>query len=121
MMKREFDIDYYVAYVQKPANVERYSCSELTVGWGVKNRLADSVVQSRARWVVESIYGAEPQFDQFFLNNVGQQVPMTPGVDWCTNRDNARQIASAEQSRSRPLFDRDEFERLEAERLFRRH
>jgi hypothetical protein len=121
MIKREFDVDYYVAYVQKPTNVERYSCSELIVGWGVKNRLADPLVQSRARWVVESIYGAEPQLDQFFLNNVGQQVSMTPGVDWCTNRDDVRQLASELQSRSRPLFDPEEFERLEAQRLFRRH
>lgn len=121
MMKREFGLDYYIGYVQKPADVERYSCSELTVGWGVKNRLADPLVLARARMVVESIYGLQPEFDQFLANNIGQAVPMTSGVDWCTNRDGAKQAASEVQSRQRPLFDRDEFERLESERQYQQH
>jgi len=120
MMKREFDVDYYLAYVQKPADVDRYSCSELTVGWGVRNRLADPLVLSRARWVVESIYGVQQQFDQF-LANLGPQISMTPGLDWCTNRDGGQQLASGVQGRTRPVFDSEEFERLEAERRFHRH
>lgn len=121
MMKREFDIDYYIGYVEKPINPESYSCSELTVGWGVKNRLADPLVHSRATWVVNSIYGPDSELDQFFADSAGRQLPMTAGVDWCANRDGTTKNASEVQSRSRPSFDLEEFERLEAERLFLRH
>ena len=126
MMKKEFGLDYYVAFVTKPADVERYNCSELIVQWGVRNRLADPVVQYRSRLAVESIYGATPEFDQFMRDDLGLQDPMTVGVDWCTNRDGTLNMASGAQSRQLTLdssqsFDPLEFEQLEAQRQRGRH
>lgn len=85
MLKLSFNADYYISYTEKPDNLDDYDCDELVVGWGVKNRLADPLVSPRARWVLEQVYGSSASLDQFFSANLGQAVPMTPGVDWCTN------------------------------------
>jgi hypothetical protein len=102
MMKMHFDIDDHIAFVQKPVNESSYTCDELTVGWGARNRLADSLVRPRAQWVVESIYGQTPSIDAFFASEVGQGTAMTPGVDWCTNRDAQMLSADSLQPRHRP-------------------
>lgn len=98
MMKNDFGIDYFTAFVAKPVDESNYSCSELTVGWGVKNRLADALVAPRAKWVVESIYGPDAQIDYFFANNLGEAVPMTAGIDWCSNRDGVSTVATSQIS-----------------------
>ena len=87
-MKLDFNLDSYVGVVNKPANLESYFCSELLVGWGQKNRLADALVQPRAKWVLEQVYGQRDEFDNFFAENATQLKDMVPGVNWCDNRDN---------------------------------
>jgi len=87
MMKLSFDVEFYIAFVHKPEDVENYSCNELLVGWGQKNRLADSLVVPRARWVLNNVYGPNIDFDLFFSTEVGQSESMVPGVSWCDNRD----------------------------------
>jgi hypothetical protein len=87
MMKFSFDIDIYIAFVNKPVDEDDFVCDELLVGWGQKNRLADSLLVPRARWVVDTIYGWQQDFDSFFATAIGQAESMVSGVDWCTNRD----------------------------------
>lgn len=89
MMKLSFDLDIYIAFVNKPIDEDNFFCNELLVGWGQKNRLADSLLVPRARWVLESIYGTGDNFDSFFATEIGQADSMVAGVDWCTNRDSA--------------------------------
>ncbi|ASJ72082.1 hypothetical protein [Granulosicoccus antarcticus] len=103
MMKREFNIDYYSAFVNKPVDESQYRCDELLVGWGVKNRLADTLVAARARWVAESIYGPNTLIDGFFANELGEAVPMTVGLDWCSNRDGVTTIAALKNSGAESL------------------
>ncbi|ASJ71391.1 hypothetical protein [Granulosicoccus antarcticus] len=98
MMKKDFEVDYFLAFVDKPKDESEYSCSELTVGWGVKNRLADPLVAPRAKWVVDSIYGSSAQFDDFFANQLGEAVAMTEGLDWCANRDVDLQFTTTHKS-----------------------
>lgn len=88
MMKLDFNLDSYVGFVNKPANLESYFCSELLVGWGQKNRLADALVQPRAKWALEQVYGQSTEFDEFFESNASQLQSMVAGVNWCENRDN---------------------------------
>ncbi len=88
LMKLDFNLDSYVGFVNKPANLESYFCSELLVGWGQKNRLADALVQPRAKWALEQVYGQRDEFDNFFAENATQLKDMVPGVNWCDNRDN---------------------------------
>ncbi|NND92197.1 MAG: hypothetical protein HKN42_15155 [Granulosicoccus sp.] len=115
LMKLEFNLDYYLAFVQKPQNEQHYSCSELTVGWGVKNRVADPLVSPRARWVLESVYGSTPGFDAFFATRLGTASPMITGVDWCTNRDGVR-LTTGARARIDGAPDVDDRIQLEGER-----
>ena len=98
MMKYDFGIEYSMAFVTKPVDESNYDCDELTVGWGVKNRLADALVAPRARWVVESVYGSSPVIDNFFANSLGESVPMIAGLDWCSNRDGVTTVAASQKS-----------------------
>ena len=102
MMKQDFNVDYYVAFVNKPEDENDWVCADIKVGWGVKNRLADPLVSPRAKWSVESVYGSSASIDDFFTNDIGIPVPMTAGVDWCTNRDGASiETAPEIETRSR--------------------
>lgn len=87
MIKKHFNVDYSMAYVQKPDNLDSYVCTDLLVGWGVRNRLADPLVVPRAKWVVDQIYGESAENEQFFNNGLNTQSLMTPGLNWCANRD----------------------------------
>ena len=122
MIKRDFDVDYYMAFVQKPEDENDYDCSDLAVGWGVRNRIADPLVIPRARWVMESVYGFSAEIDQFFANALGQQSLMTEGLDWCSNRDGLSSIAGKQVSdESRAAFDTRTRMQLEGERLDNEH
>jgi len=87
MMKLDFGIDVYVAFVSKPTDLQNYTCDELVVGWGQRNRIADPNVRPRAKWVLEKIYGQSAELDTFFASNIGNLELMQPGLSWCTNRD----------------------------------
>lgn len=91
MMKFSFDLDAYIAFVDKPADEDNFGCDELLVGWGQKNRLADPNLLPRARWVINSIYGSNDDFASFFASGPGRAEPMVSGVDWCSNRDGVLQ------------------------------
>jgi len=126
MMKFNFGHDYHIAYVQKPVDETDYACSELTVGWGSRNRMADSLVIPRVRWVFESIYGSSDEFEQFFATDSGFSEPMTPGVDWCTNRDGGNVTDASLRGRSLQQMTaadarQAEFKQLEMERLSHAH
>jgi hypothetical protein len=87
MMKFSFDIDIYIAFVNKPADESSYFCNELLVGWGQKNRLADPLLIPRARWILDNVYGPGDNFDSFFATEIGQAESLVCGVNWCANRD----------------------------------
>lgn len=123
MLKMNFGLDYYMAYVQKPAgatDTRNIPCSELLVGWGNKNRIADPLVKPRARWVLESVYGASQEIDLLFTRDIGQRELMTAGVDWCTNRDGKGQADLPAQGRVRADQQAERLQ-LEMERLDYRH
>lgn len=123
MLKMNFGLDYYVAYVQKPAGATDTAdipCSDLLVGWGNKNRIADPLVKPRARWVLESVYGASEEIDLLFTRDIGQRELMAAGVDWCTNRDGGVQADLSAQGRSRTDQQQQRLQ-LELERLDYRH
>lgn len=125
MMKLDFNLDSYVGFVNKPANLESYFCSELLVGWGQKNRLADALVQPRAKWALEQVYGQRTEFDNFFAENASQLKDMVPGVNWCDNRDNnySADLPFSDESKIE-LSDEQKAEamqRLEFERRVRIH
>ncbi|TQV85707.1 hypothetical protein FKG94_02370 [Exilibacterium tricleocarpae] len=81
MMKYHFNIDRDTGYTSAPA--EAGGCEEFVVGWGNRNRLGDTEVKSRARYVTEALL---PQADlSTFFDNLTLPVEMVPGVSWCFN------------------------------------
>lgn len=124
MMKLHFNMDYYIAFVDKPADEDNYSCAELIVGWGERNRLANPLVAPRARWVVESVYGAGSELLNSFKENVGHTQAMTPGIDWCTNRDSGmiQALAGLSRTKERKLLSHtDSMQQLNADRIGHKH
>lgn len=125
MMKLDFNLDSYVGFVNKPANLESYFCSELLVGWGQKNRLADTLVQPRAKWVLEQVYGQNDDIDSFLETNALQLQTMVPGVNWCDNRDNdySADLPLSDQSKNTLTEEQKAaaMRRLEFERRVRIH
>lgn len=85
MMKKHHNADFVAAYVSKPANPDVYGCDELVVGWGQYNRLTDPLVWSRAKWVVERVFGITPATTTFFDELFGQIRELTPNLSWCEN------------------------------------
>ncbi len=125
MMKLDFGIDVYLAFVSKPADLENYTCDDLLVGWGQKNRIADPLVQPRAKWVLERIYGQSDDIDTFFDSGAGQLSLMEPGLSWCSNRDNPIFSDFSEHSTENNTdslhSEESSIEQLELERRIRIH
>ena len=85
MMQLHYGIRYNVGFTANPDG-DSWSCSDLLVGWGVRNRLANVRIAQRAKFAVEAVYGQTAAVDQFFTNELGQETPMRVGESWCDNR-----------------------------------
>lgn len=94
MMKFHYDIDREVAFSDFPAN-DPSKCAEYIVRWGMRNRVGQPMVRSRAEFVMQEI------FDQ---NDVSQYLDRMPaaimsrvGVSWC---EELRGLATAQNQTS---------------------
>lgn len=82
MMKYHFKVDRELAFTDAPFTGDA-SCSAYVVRWGQRNRIADPLVESRARLVVQqlldkddvSVYFADLPSPRYLTNN----------LDWCAN------------------------------------
>ena len=86
MMKARTDVDTHVAFTAAPptSRVE-VRCADLAVGWGVLNRLGDSVVNYRAGLAVASVFPDDAALLEAVSGALGTQTPMAPGTNWCEN------------------------------------
>ena len=82
MMKRHFNIDRELAFTDAPPATGA-TCANYVVRWGVRNRIGNPVVKSRAQLIVNKILGVTDTSVYF----AGLPTPrsMTNGVDWCKN------------------------------------
>ncbi len=87
MMKAVFDIDVAAGFVDIPDDPDNAFCNDYLVGWGTRNRFSDPVVLSRAKTVLEGMFGSSEELDQFIAAQQGNGDDMTPGNGWCTERD----------------------------------
>ena len=92
MMKVLYDIDVHVGFTSQPAGPE-YSCDELVVGWGERNRLGDPSVAPRAGLAVASVYGELVTVERFVAALRGTDEPMVPGASWCENLEAGSAVA----------------------------
>lgn len=81
MMKYHFNADRDVAFSVAPA--DETNCLDYLIGWGVRHRLGDVNVKSRAAWAVSELLPSE-DFSLFF-QNFPLPIAMTQGVNWCEN------------------------------------
>ncbi len=88
MMKYFFDADYEMAFTGVPEHPAL--CDSYRIGWGVRNRVGDAKVKSRAEFVARQLL-PDVAFDDFFTT-------LDPATeisgDWC--------IESGESERQKP-------------------
>lgn len=101
MMKIFHDVDVYMGFVDRP-QTEFYSCTDLLVGWGTKNRLPDPLVTPRVKWTHQQIFGEQNYalIDDYFANNLGVFQEMLPGIDWCSNVNSSNPASKSLNSMS---------------------
>lgn len=77
MMKYFFDTDFEIAFTSVPENAS--SCRSYIIGWGVRNRIGDNNVKSRAQFVSSEIL-PQLNLDMFYQD---LEAPMDISGDWC--------------------------------------
>lgn len=100
MMGHHFDSLTNVGFSQKPSNEDSYTCNELLVGWGQRNRLADPLVSVRAQVATELVANMTPALETFIDSGFGDVETMTNQVHWCNNQKINGIAASDIQARS---------------------
>jgi len=81
MMKRHYNIEEDFAFIERPTKKDNLVCADYIVGWGIRNRIADSNVKQRANFVFKKIF---PQLTPSV--NLGTTQLLEPQTDWCTSR-----------------------------------
>ena len=85
MMKARHDVDFHVAFTDVPPDPGAVRCADLTVGWGVRNRLGDAGVNVRAGLAVASVYPDDAELADAVAGALGTQESMPAGTNWCDN------------------------------------
>ncbi|MDO6708053.1 hypothetical protein [Photobacterium sp. 1_MG-2023] len=84
MMWREYQVVSDVAFTSSPT-VAEYSCDDLIIGWGQRNRLAQANVVPRARQVAEAFLQQDLTAEfSVIQNNIPVDLPY--GYGWCQAR-----------------------------------
>ncbi len=82
MMKYHFNVDREIAFTDAPTTADAY-CDAYMVRWGVRNRVADPLIQARAAMVVSQLLN-RTDVSAYFANLPATR-PMVNGKDWCAN------------------------------------
>jgi hypothetical protein len=80
MMKVHFDMDRDSAFVVAPQTAPD-ECDDYKVGWGVRNRVGEDRVKTRAQFVIEQLL-PDSNYSAW-LDALPQPQLMTPGSGWC--------------------------------------
>ncbi len=94
MMYKKYRAVSDVAFVTIPVS-DNYSCDELVVKWGQRNRLADNNVKLRAKMVASRIL-LDRDIATDFLSISSAPIDMMQNIGWCASR-NATTAASSER------------------------
>lgn len=106
MMKAHYNVDRELAFTDAPPATGA-TCANYVVRWGVRNRIGNPLVKSRAQIIVQKLLGVTDTTAYFAT--LPPPSSMQIGVDWCTNliamsRDGAMQKMSFERLPERNLL-----------------
>ena len=82
MMKYHYNIDRELAFTDAPPATNA-TCANLVVRWGVRNRIGNPLVKSRAQLIVNKVLGVADASVYFAALPAPRS--MTNGIDWCKN------------------------------------
>ncbi len=82
MMKRHFNVDRELAFTDAPPATGA-TCANYVVRWGVRNRIGNPMVKSRAQLIVSKVLGVADT--SVYFADLPTPRSMTNGVDWCKN------------------------------------
>lgn len=105
MMKLHFGVDRDMGFTTQPRG-EGISCDDHKIGWGVRNRIADSQVMPRAQFIIEQLL-PDNDYSSFF-DNLDPPRYLPVGQGWCEsislNIGSSEKASIQAQSRStKPL------------------
>ena len=95
MMYYSFDVDRDVGVTNLP---EDGVCADYIVEFGQRNRILDASVAARAVFTVETILPDLAGEVELLLESAVGPIPMTPGLDWCSNQTLEAEGASSSRS-----------------------
>ncbi len=100
VMAYYYDSIVNVGFTNKPVDDTNYTCNDLLVGWGQRNRLADPLVNPRARLATDLVVNMSADMVSYLDNTLSNAEPMNPGVHWCDNQTPVSIAASQPETRS---------------------
>ncbi len=100
IMSYRYDSITNIGFAQKPANEDSYTCDELVMSWGRRNRLADPLVNIRARRAADLVLSLTPELVAYLDDSLGAPEAMETNVSWCDNQQLTAQTIAASQPRS---------------------
>lgn len=86
MMKYHYNIDRELAFTEAPPAGE-VSCAYYVVRWGVRNRIGNPLVKSRAQMIVNKVLGVADASAYFAALPAPRA--MTNGLSWCDTITNS--------------------------------
>ncbi|MCE2593899.1 hypothetical protein K6Y31_03615 [Motilimonas cestriensis] len=107
MMKKHFNIDRDVAYLEVP-DITDPKCDDYIIGWGQRNRIAASLVRPRALAVVKKALanatGPELLAVEDFFNSLGSPTTL-PLIGYCSAiNPNSRSLSNSDYDPMRDII-----------------
>ena len=100
VMSYRYDAMTNIGFTQKPADEENYDCGDLLVSWGQRNRLADPLVNGRARKATDLVLSLTPAMTDYLDESLSSAESMQINVNWCDNQRPDNFVAADPQTRS---------------------
>lgn len=83
MMSYFSDMYIDIAFTNPEPDFEVLGCDDARIGWGVRNRLANPAVATKTKFLMEQVFGQSANLDNFFANEVGEELPLPVDAGWC--------------------------------------
>lgn len=104
MMKYHYNVDRELAFTDAPPATGA-TCANYIVRWGVRNRIGNPLVKSRAQVIVQKLLGVSNTTAYFAA--LPEPRSMVLGVDWCSNLSAMSREGGMQKMSFEPLPERN--------------